>query len=39
MEGINDIALRIFMRGITVHDESGKLEGEYEILNHYSNKK
>ena len=31
MEGIDDIAMRILMRGMTVHKEIGKVEGEYEI--------
>ena len=32
MEGIDDIARRILMRGMTVHEESGRVEGEYEIV-------
>jgi len=32
MEGVGDIALRIFMRGMTVHEELGRVEGEYEMV-------
>ena len=32
MKGIDDITHRIFMRGMTVHDESGRVRGDYEVV-------
>ncbi len=32
MEGIDDIAKRILMRGMTTHEETGRVEGEYEMV-------
>ena len=32
MEGIDDIAMRILMRGMTTHEEFGRVEGEYEMV-------
>ncbi len=32
MKGIDDIAMRILMRGMAVHKETGRIEGEYELV-------
>lgn len=32
MRGIDDITLRILMRGMTTHKEFGRVEGEYEMV-------
>ena len=32
MEGIDNIAMRILMRGMTTHEEFGRVEGEYGVV-------